>query len=336
MTAKRASSKPAFARRAPATRSLAGRVAIVAPATRGAGRGIAIALGEAGATVYCTGRSTRAASSPLARPETIEETAELVTAAGGTGIAVRVDHTVESEIAALVQRIKKEQDGRIDVLVNDVWGGDSAGDWLWKPLHETDVEAGWELTRQAVFSHMLTTRLVAPMMIARRSGLIVEITDGDTLSYRGAIFYDHIKTSIMRLAFAMSVELRPHRIAALAVTPGFLRSEAMLERFGVTEENWRAGIKKDKHFIASETPRFVGRAVAALAADPKVLARSGQTLSSWDVAREYKLTDVDGSRPDWLAHFRAKVPRNHPAHNWMRRALEWEKEIAAKTRRFLN
>ena len=314
---------------------LAGRVAIVAGATRGAGRGIAIALGEAGATVYCTGRSVRGAPSTLSRPETIEETAEMVTAAGGTGIAVRVDHTVESDVAALVARVSREQDGRLDLLVNDVWGGDSAGDWLWKPLHKTDVEAGWQLMRQAVFSHMLTTRLAAPLMIARRSGLIVEITDGDTLSYRGAVFYDLIKTSIMRLAFAMSVELRPHRVAAIAVSPGFLRSEAMLEHFGVTEAAWRDGVKKDKHFIASETPRLVGRAVAALAADPKVLARSGETMASWDLARQYKLADIDGCRPDWLAHFRARIPRNHPARGWMRRALDWEQVIATKTRRFL-
>jgi NAD(P)-dependent dehydrogenase (short-subunit alcohol dehydrogenase family) len=271
----------------------------------------------------------------LSRPETIEETAELVTAVGGTGIAVRVDHTLESDVAALVARVAREQDARLDLLVNDVWGGDSAGDWLWKPLHETDVEAGWQLMRQAVFSHMLTTRLAAPLMIARRSGLIVEITDGDTLSYRGAVFYDMIKTSIMRLAFAMSVELRPHRVAAIAVSPGFLRSEAMLEHFGVTEATWRDGAKKDKHFIASETPRLVGRAVAALAADRRVLARSGETMASWDLARQYKLADVDGRRPDWLAHFRARIPRNHPARDWMRQALDWEKVMATKTRRFL-
>ena len=314
---------------------LAGRVAIVAGATRGAGRGIAIELGEAGATVYCTGRSVRGAPSPLSRPETIEETAELVTAAGGTGIAMRVDHTLEKDVAALVARVAQEQDARLDLLVNDVWGGDSAGDWLWKPLHKTDVEAGWQLMRQAVFSHMLTTRLAAPLMIARRSGLIVEFTDGDTLSYRGAIFYDLIKTSIMRLAFAMSVELRPHRVAAIAVSPGFLRSEAMLEHFGVTEATWRDGVKKDEHFAASETPRLVGRAVAALAADRNVFAQSGETMASWDVARQYKLTDIDGRRPDWLAHFRANIPRNHPVRGWMRRTHDWEKVIARKTRRFL-
>ena len=314
---------------------LAGRVAIVAGATRGAGRGIAVALGEAGATVYCTGRSVRGAPSSLARPETIEETAELVTAAGGTGVAVRVDHTREHEVAALVARVAADHGGRLDLLVNDVWGGDAAGDWLWQPLHETDVEAGWQLMRQAVFSHMLTTRLAAPLMIARRSGLIVEITDGDTLAYRGAVFYDLIKTSIMRLAFAMSVELRPHRVAAIAVSPGFLRSEAMLDHFGVTEATWRDGIKKDRHFVASETPRLVGRAVAAVAADPAVLARSGETMASWDLARRYRLVDVDGRRPDWLAHFRARIPRSHPARDWMQRALDWERVIAARTRRFL-
>lgn len=316
-------------------RPLTGSVAIVAGATRGAGRGIAVALGEAGATVYCTGRSTRGAPSPLRRPETIEETAELVTAAGGEGIPVRCDHTVEGDVAALVARVAAEQHGRLDLLVNDVWGGDSAGDWLWKPLHETDVEAGWALVRQAVFSHMLTSRHAAPLLIARRRGLIVEVTDGDTLAYRGSIFYDLIKSSVMRLAFAMSVELRPHGVAAVAVTPGFLRSEAMLEHFGVTEANWRDGAKKDRHFIASESPRFVGRAVAALAADPAIMERSGATLASWDLAREYRFDDLDGRRPDWLAHFRTRIPKRHVARRWMEAALAWEQGIARKTRRFL-
>ena len=316
-------------------RRLTGSVAVVAGATRGAGRGIAVALGEAGATVYCTGRSTRGAPSPLQRPETIEETAELVTAAGGEGIAVRCDHTVVGDVAALVARVAAEQHGRLDILVNDVWGGDSAGDWLWKPIHETDVEAGWALVRQAVFSHMLTTRHAAPLLIARGRGLVVEITDGDTLAYRGSIFYDLIKSSIMRLAFAMSVELRSHGVAAVAVTPGFLRSEAMLDHFGVSEANWRDGVKKDRHFIASESPRFVGRAVAALAADPAILERSGETLSSWDLAREYRFDDLDGRRPDWLAHFRERIPQRHFARRWMEAALTWEREIARKTRRFL-
>ncbi|MDP1859722.1 MAG: SDR family oxidoreductase [Gemmatimonadaceae bacterium] len=317
-----------------AARPLASRVALVAGATRGAGRGIATALGEAGATVYCTGRSTRGNPSPLARPETIEETAELVTAAGGTGIAVRVDHTVESEVIALFARISREQK-RLDLLVNDVWGGDSAGDWLWKNFHETDIDAGWALMRQAVFSHMLTSKHAAPLLIAQRRGLIVEITDGDTLCYRGSLFYDLIKTSIMRLAFVMSVEMRPHRVAAVAVSPGFLRSEAMLEHFAVSESNWRDGARKDKHFIASESPRLVGRGVAALAADSTIMSVSGEAFGSWELARRYKLRDIDGRRPDWLAHFRQHIPRKHAARDWMARGLAWQDTIGNRTRKFL-
>lgn len=315
-------------------RPLAGRVALVAGATRGAGRGIAVALGEAGATVYCSGRSTRGAPSALVRPETIEETAEQVSAAGGVGIAVRTDHTDRTQVAALMERIKGEH-GALDLLVNDVWGGDSAGDVIWKPLAETDLDAGWALMRQAVFSHLLTAQLAIPLLRTRRRSLIVEVTDGDTLAFRGALWYDLIKVSIMRLAFVMSEELRAHRIVALAITPGFLRSEAMLELFGVTEANWRDGAKRDRHFIASETPRLVGRAVAALAADRDVARWNGQTLSSWEVARRYKLQDVDGRRPDWLAHFREKLPARHPGRRWMEAGLAWQDAIRQRTRTFL-
>ncbi len=327
--------RPASAARRPARRlPLAGRVAIVAGATRGAGRGIAIALGEAGATVYCTGRSTRAHPSPIARPETIEETADLVTDAGGTGIAVRVDHTVRHDVDALMARVQ-EAHGALDILVNDVWGGDAAGDWLWHPLAETDVDAGWALMHQAMYSHLLTAQLAIPLLRRGRRPLVVEVTDGDTLSYRGALFYDLIKVSLMRLAFCLSVELRPHRIAAVAITPGFLRSEAMLEHFGVTEERWRDGTEKDPHFIASETPRFVGRAIAALASDRSLLKKSGQTFSSWELARTYGFHDVDGRRPDWLAHFRRHIPLRHPARAWMRAGLEWGDALRARTRGFL-
>lgn len=315
-------------------RPLAGRVAIVAGATRGAGRGIAVALGEAGATVYCSGRSTRTKASPLGRPETIDETAELVTAAGGIGIAVRTDHTVRADVEALMARVRREHGG-LDLLVNDVWGGDSAGDAVWKPLAEADLEAGWTLMRQAVFSHLLTAQLAIPLMKGRTRPLIVEVTDGDTLSYRGAFYYDLIKTTVMRLAFTMSVELRPDRIAAIAITPGFLRSEQMLEHFGVTEASWRDGARKDPHFIASETPALVGRAVAALAADRGILKRSGETFSSWEVARDYKLVDVDGRRPDWLAHFQRKIPARHVARSWMKRGLDWQESIKRRTTRFL-
>jgi NAD(P)-dependent dehydrogenase (short-subunit alcohol dehydrogenase family) len=323
--------------RAPRRRTslpLAGRVALVAGATRGAGRGIAVALGEAGATVYCTGRSTRQHPSPLARPETIEETAELVTAAGGCGIAVRTDHTSRDDVTALMSEIRSAHGG-LDLLVNDVWGGDSAGEWLWQPIATTDVDAGWALMRLAVYSHILTTQLAVPLLTGRRRPLIVEITDGDTLAYRGAIFYDLIKTTIMRLAFTLSVELRPARIAAVAVTPGFLRSEAMLEHFGVTEATWRDGIAKDAHFAASETPALVGRGIAALAAERDILDLSGQTFSSWELARRYRLDDIDGRRPDWLAHFRRALPARHPGRAWMRAGLAWQDSIRERTRRFL-
>lgn len=322
------------ARRGSLRAPLAGRVALVAGATRGAGRGIAIALGEAGATVYCSGRTTRDRPSPMARPETIEETADLVTAAGGVGIAVRTDHTDAADVAALMARIEAEQGG-LDLLVNDVWGGDSAGEWLWKPIAETDVDAGWSLMRQAIYSHILTTQRALPLLRGRRRALIVEVTDGDTASYRGAIYYDLIKTTLMRLAFALSVELRADGIAAVAITPGFLRSEAMLELFGVTESTWREGVSQDPHFVASESPRFVGRCIAALAAERGILTMSGQTFSSWELARRYKIDDADGRRPNWLAHFRAHIPARHPARAWMRAGLEWQDTIRRRTRGFL-
>ncbi|MCC6929009.1 MAG: SDR family NAD(P)-dependent oxidoreductase [Gemmatimonadaceae bacterium] len=313
-------------------------MAIVAGATRGAGRGIAVALGEAGATVYCSGRSTRGNPSPLHRPETIDETAALVTAAGGMGIAVRTDHTVRADVDALMARVRDEH-GALDLLVNDVWGGDSAADVIWKPLAETDLDAGWALARQAIYSHLITAQAAIPLLRARRRtrtrSAIVEVTDGDTLSYRGAFWYDFIKVSIMRLAFSMSMELRKDRIACVAITPGFLRSEAMLELFGVTEATWRDGVKTDEHFIASETPALVGRSVAALAAEASLIDRSGETLSSWEVARDYMLTDRDGSRPDWLAHFRRHISGSHPAIDWMQRGLAWQESIKRRTTKFL-
>jgi NAD(P)-dependent dehydrogenase (short-subunit alcohol dehydrogenase family) len=313
---------------------LSGQVAIVAGATRGAGRGIARGLGEAGATVYCTGRSTRAAAGPSGRPETIEETAELVDAAGGRGIAVRVDHTVEAEVAALIARVGRDH-GRLDVLVNDVWGGEKAIDFG-KPMWELGLEAGFALYRQAVWSHVITSRHAAPMMIAARRGLIVEITDGDTLCYRGHFLYDLIKTSVIRLAYGLAAELRPHKVAAVAVTPGFLRSEEMLAHFGVTAETWRDGIAQDRHFAASETPLFVGRAVAALAGAPAraLLARSGQALSSWRLAREFRFTDEDGTRPDWGRHFAAEIPARHFGRVSMERSEAWLGEMLAVTRGF--
>ncbi len=282
-------------------KTLEGTVAVVAGGTRGAGRGIAVELGAAGATVFVTGRSSRGGASPMGRPETIEETAELVTAAGGKGVAVRVDHTVPAEVEALFRRV-----GRLDVLVNDIWGGDPLTQWG-TPFWQHDLAAGLRMQELAVATHLITSHFAAPLLIARGRGLIVEMTDGDGDGYRGNLFYDLAKASVIRLAKAQAEELRRHGVAAVAVTPGFMRSEAVLDHFGVNEANWRDGVAKDPNFAASETPRYVGRAVAALAADPHVMARTGQTLTSWGLAREYGFTDVDGSRPDWGAWFRDHI-----------------------------
>lgn len=300
---------------------LKGKIAVVAGATRGAGRGIACMLGEAGATVYCTGRSSRASSTqrrvggaPFAlagRPETIEETAEMVDAHGGVGIAARVDHTVEAEVAALFDRVRAEQ-GRLDVLVNDIWGGDELTEWG-RPFWELTLEKGWRMLQLAVHTHIITARYGAPLLVAGGRGLVVEVTDGDTSAYRGNLFYDLSKSSVIRLAYAMAEELRPRDVATVAITPGFLRSEAMLEHFGVTEANWQDGAREDPHFIASETPFFVGRAVAALAADPAIMGRSGGVYSSWGLSEEYGFSDVDGRRPHWGRYYAEHVA-NDTAH----------------------
>ncbi|MBI3110498.1 MAG: SDR family oxidoreductase [Ignavibacteriales bacterium] len=289
-------------------KSLEGTIALVAGATRGAGRGIAVALGEAGATVYCTGRSTR--GKPITkkrkvssvfqtegRPETIDETAEMVNAHGGKGIAVQTDHTDEQQVKKLFARIKREQGG-LDILVNDIWGGDSLTEWG-KPFWKLDLNKGFAMMQRAIFSHIITSRYGVPLMLGRPGGLLVEITDGNQAYYRGTLFYDFVKMSVIRLAFAMAHELKGKRITALAVTPGFLRSETMLEHFGVTEQNWREGAKKDPNFIASESPMFVGRAIAALAADRNVFSKSGKVFSSWQLSDEYGFTDADGQRPHW-------------------------------------
>lgn len=279
---------------------LSGKVALVAGATRGAGRGIATALGEAGATVYCTGRTTRSARSPMGRPETIEETAERVSRAGGRGIAVRVDHLEEGEVRALVGRIRAEHGG-LDVLVNDVWGGDAAIEWG-RRFWEIDVARGWGVVETALRTHLITARHAAPLLMARK-GLLVEVTDGDSYAYRGHLIYDLVKTAVIRLAYGLAHELRPHGVAAVAVTPGFLRSEAMLEHFGVTEATWRDAARRDPNFIESETPLFVGRAVASLAADPDVMRRSGRVHASWTLSDDYGFPDADGARPHWGRHF---------------------------------
>lgn len=246
--------------------ALAGQVALVAGATRAAGRGIARELAAAGAKVWCTGRSTREHPATPGRSETIEETAELIVQAGGAAVALRVDHQQEAEVEALAARVRAE-DGRLDILVNDIWGGDEAIDWG-APFWKLDIATARAVVDQAVFSHLITSRHLAPMMVEADRGLIVEITDGERAGYRGQLVYDWIKASINRLAYAMAWDLARTPVTALAVTPGFLRSEAMLERFGVAETNWRDGVKQDPAFAFSETPHFVGRAVAALAADP--------------------------------------------------------------------
>ena len=286
-------------------RPLKDRVAVVAGATRGAGRGIARMLGEAGATVYCTGRSVRGHPATPGRPETLEETAELVTAEGGRGIAVRADHTVESEVEQLFARVRDEA-GRLDVLVNDIWGGDALTEWG-KPFWELSIAQGAQLLERAVHTHIITSRHGVPLMVERNAGLIVEVTDGDTFGYRGNLFYDLAKNAVVRLAYAMAADLHSHGVTALAITPGFLRSEAVLDHFGVTESDWRDAIETDEYFAESETPCYVGRAIAALAADPNVASRAGGLFSSWTLAKEYGFTDVDGRRPDWGTFFLKKV-----------------------------
>jgi len=225
-------------------------------------------LGEAGATVYCTGRSTRGGSAPSGRPETIEDTAELVSEHGGVGIAIKADHTVEAEVESVFDQIR-DQHGRLDILVNDIWGGDD---------------------------------LAVPLLLESDRGLIVEVTDGDHFAYRTNFYYDLVKIAVIRMAFGMARELQKTDVAALAVTPGYMRSEAVLDHWGVAEDNWRDAIKKDPHFEASETPYYVGRAVAALAADPDIQQKSGRVFGSWDLAREYGFTDLDGNRPSWPGH----------------------------------
>ena len=281
-------------------RSLEGKVALVAGATRGAGRGIAVELGAAGATVYVTGRTTRTQTSEYGRPETIEETAARVTEAGGEGVAMRVDHLVPSEVEALVARIRTER-GRLDVLVNDIWGGEKLFEWN-KAVWEHDLANGLRLLRLAVDTHLITAHHALPLLIARPGGLLVEVTDGtaeyNADHYRLSVFYDLAKTAAIRMAWGHAKDLTPHDATAVSVTPGWMRSEMMLDNYGVTEENWRDAAAKSPHFVISESPRFVGRAIVALAADPDRARFTGQSLSSGGLARVYGFTDVDGSRPD--------------------------------------
>ncbi len=280
---------------------LAGRVMLVAGATRGAGRGIAVGLGERGATVICTGRSTRARRSELDRPETIDETAERVTAAGGVGVAVAVDHAVPAQVEALAAQVRATYGG-LDLVVDDLWGGERLIEFGVPPW-ELDLDKAKRMLDNAVFTHLVNVRHLSGLLLGRDRPLWIEVTDGNAFGYRGSLVYDLVKMSIIRLAFNLSRELAPHGGTALAVTPGFLRSEEMLHTFGVTEANWRDAVAAVPDFIASESPLFVGRCVAALAADPDIRQRTGRVYASWDLARTYDLVDADGARPHWAEHF---------------------------------
>lgn len=276
------------------------KVALVAGATRGAGRGIAIELGAAGALVYCTGRSTTGKQSEMGRPETIEETAELVERAGGHAIPVAVDHLDPSQVKELIERIDREQ-GQLDILVNDIWGGDKLTEWN-TPVWEHSLENGLHILRLAIDTHIITSHFALPLLIKKPGGLVVEVTDGtadyNKDHYRLSLFYDQAKTSIIRMAWALAQELKPHECTAVALSPGWLRSEQMLDNYGVTEDNWQDATKVQPHFIITETPRYVGRAVASLADDPDVHRWNGHSLSSGQLAQVYGFTDLDGSQPD--------------------------------------
>lgn len=274
------------------------KVVVVTGATRGAGRAIAVEMGAAGATVFVGGRSTRAGRSPIDRPETIEETADLVTEAGGRGIAVRCDFTDVADVDAFRARVESEAGGRLDVLVDDVWGGEADVEFV--PFWEADLDRQLRLWRNSVQAHLVALHRLLPLLIRRPGGLLVEVTDGDSDDYySGMLAYDAVKVGIRRFGHVLAEELKPFGGTSVAATPGFLRSEQMLEHFGVTEANWRDAVAKEPNYAMSETPRYLGRGLAALAADPDHARFSGQALSSWSLMREYGVTDLDGSRPDW-------------------------------------
>jgi NAD(P)-dependent dehydrogenase (short-subunit alcohol dehydrogenase family) len=284
---------------------LNGKVAVVAGATRGAGRGIACMLGAAGATVYCTGRSIRNNSAMNNRPESIEETAEMVSDYGGVGLWAQVDHTKEKQVKLLFERIKNEQ-GCLDILVNDIWGGDELTEWN-KPFWELSLSKERLMFDRAIYSHIITSRYGVPLMLKKKQGIVIEVTDGDHYEYRGNLSYDLSKNSTIRLAYAMSHDLQKFNICSLAITPGYLRSEAILDGFGVSESNWRDAIQQSQEFEASETPFYIGRAVVALSSDPNILQKSGKVFSTWNLSKEYGFSDIDGSQPDWGKYFKGKI-----------------------------
>ena len=317
-------------------KALSGRVALVAGATRGAGRGIARALGEAGATVYCTGRSVKGKPSPYGRPETIEETAAMIKAAGGTAIALRVDHTNEKDVRALFRRIMRAHK-RLDIVVDSVAGEDPLMG-LYGYLWQADLSKAEVVFRQGLTSRIITAKHAALAMMPARRGLIVEVTENDMMGGGGNPMSQAVKMAQKVLPLFWAAELTQYRIAVLAITPGFLRSESMLDHLGVTEANWRDAGKKDPNFLQSESPLFVGRAVAALAADPKVTDRTGTLVSSWELGRDYELTDYDGRRPDWGRH---KIDFSVLPAAWIdvfrtgtNLELEWLTTLAKRTRRF--